>query len=361
MINNKPVVGITQGDGNGIGYEVIIKALGDARILDSFTPVVYGSSKIFGFYRKLLHNVEQVDTYVISNVKDAKPRKINILNCLPDNVFVEPGKAAPEAARAAITALDAAVSDMKQGLLDVLVTGPINKRSMNKEGFGFTGHTEYLQHQFGAKDHTMIMVSDTLKVAVVTGHIPLADVPKTLTKERIIAKLKLMDQSLRRDFGVDKPKIAVLGLNPHCGDGGLIGDEEQQIILPAVQEATEQGILAYGPYSPDGFFGLGNYARFDATLAMYHDQGLAPFKALSFETGVNFTAGLPIVRTSPDHGTAFEMAGRDEADPHSMISAIYTAIDIFRHRIEYDKIMAEKMDDYKIDEPVRNNGRPQIA
>ena len=361
MQGNKLIVGITQGDGNGIGYEVIIKALGDARILDSFTPVVYGSSKIFGFYRKSLHNIDQVDTYVISNVKDAKPKKINILNCLPDNVYVEPGKASGESAKAAIKALDTAVADLKNGLIDVLVTGPINKRSMSEEGFGFTGHTEYLQHEFGAPDHTMIMVSETLKIAVVTGHIRLADVPKSITQEKILAKLRLLNQSLKRDFGVDKPRIAVLGLNPHCGDGGLIGDEEQQIILPAVQKATEEGILAFGPYSPDGFFGLGNYARFDATLAMYHDQGLAPFKALSFETGVNYTAGLPIVRTSPDHGTALEMAGRDEADPHSMMSAIFTAIDIYKHRIEYDRLQENKMDDYKIEEPARKDGRPQIA
>lgn len=362
MLNNKPIVGITQGDGNGIGYEVIIKALRDPRILDSFTPVIYGSSKFFGFYRKSIHNIEQVDTYVISNVRDAKPKKINILNCLPENIYVEPGKASGESAKAAIKALDTAVADIKQGLIDVLVTGPINKRSMSEEGFGFTGHTEYLQHEFNAPDHTMIMVSETLKIAVVTGHIRLADVPRNITQERILAKLRLLNQSLIRDFGVDKPRIAVLGLNPHCGDGGLIGDEEQQIILPAVQQATEEGILAFGPYSPDGFFGLSNYTRFDATLAMYHDQGLAPFKALSFETGVNYTAGLPIVRTSPDHGTALELAGRDEADPHSMMSAIFTAIDIFRHREEYDRLQEGKMEDFRIEEPVRNNnGRPQIA
>lgn len=350
MSNNKLIVGITQGDGNGIGYEVIIKALGDARILDSFTPVIYGSSKIFGFYRKSLHNVEQIDTYVISNVKDAKPKKINILNCLPDNVYVEPGKASAESAKGAITSLQTAVSDLKNGLIDVLVTGPINKRAMTQEGFGFTGHTEYLQHEFGAPEHIMIMVSESLKIAVVTGHIRLADVAKSITTERILAKLRLLNQSLIRDFGVDKPRIAVLGLNPHCGDGGLIGDEEQQIILPAVQQATEEGILAFGPYSPDGFFGLGNYARFDATLAMYHDQGLAPFKALSFETGVNYTAGLPIVRTSPDHGTALEMAGRDEADPRSMMAAIFTAIDIFRHREEYDNLQKNKMEDLRLDD-----------
>ena len=362
MINNKLVVGITQGDGNGIGYEVIIKALSDARILDSFTPVVYGSSKIFGFYRKQLHNIEQLDTYVINSAKDAKFKKINIVNCLPDNIFVEPGQSTPESAKAAMRALECAVADIKAGAIDVLVTAPINKRAMNKEGFGFAGHSEYLQKQFDCPDHTMLMVSDRLKIGVVTGHIPLKDVASTISVDRILRKLRLMKTSLQRDFGIDQPKIAVLGLNPHCGDGGLLGDEEQQIILPAVQAAQAEGILAFGPYSPDGFFGLSNYGRFDATLAMYHDQGLAPFKALSFQTGVNFTAGLPIVRTSPDHGTAYEMAGRDEADPQSMMSAIYTAIDIWRRRCQYDELQAGKMiEKPSADDRDRRPGRPQIA
>lgn len=361
MNNGKLLVGITQGDGNGIGYEVIIKALADSRILDAFTPVVYGSSKIFGFYKKTIHNIDQIDAYVINNVKDAKPRKVNIINCLPDNIFVEPGKASGEAARAAMTSLKTAVADLKAGKIDVLVTAPINKRTMSEEGFGFTGHTDYLQNEFGAKEHTMLMVSEVLKVGVVTDHIPLAQVPGSITKERILSKLRLMDASLRRDFGIHKPRIAVLGLNPHCGDGGLLGTEEQQIIFPAVQEATAEGILAFGPYSPDGYFGLGNYSRFDATLAMYHDQGLAPFKALSFENGVNYTAGLPIVRTSPDHGTAFEMAGRDEADPRSMMAAIFTAIDIYKNREAFDKLMAERTTvTYGNDDPSQD-GRPQIA
>ncbi len=343
-INRKPIVGITQGDGNGIGYEVIIKSLADARILESFTPVIYGSSKIFGFYRKRIHNLEQqMDTYVIQSARDAKPKKINIVNCLPDNTYVEPGQSTPESAKAAITSLQRAVEDVKNGDIDVLVTAPINKRAMVREGFGNTGHTEYLEKEFGVEDVVMFMVSDRLRIGVVTGHIPLKDVPTSITVERILGKLRLMSASLKRDFGVVEPKIAVLGLNPHCGDGGLLGDEEERIILPAVKAANSEGILAFGPYSPDGFFGLGNYAKFDATLAMYHDQGLAPFKALAFEDGVNFTAGLPIVRTSPDHGTAFEMAGRDEADPHSMMSSIYTAIDILRNRQAFDDAQDNKM------------------
>ena len=339
----RPVVGITQGDGNGIGYEVIIKSLSDARILESFTPVIYGSSKIFGFYRKHIHNLDQMDTYVIQNARDAKPRKINIVNCLPDSYFVEPGRSTPESAKAAIKALECAVADIKRGDIDVMVTAPINKRAMVAEGFGNTGHTEYLQKEFGVDDVAMFMVSDRMKIGVVTGHIPLREVPGAITSEKIVRKLRLMSDSLKRDFGVVEPKIAVLGLNPHCGDGGLLGDEEERIILPAVKEANAEGILAFGPYSPDGFFGLGHYARFDATLAMYHDQGLSPFKAVAFDDGVNFTAGLPVVRTSPDHGTAYEMAGRDEADPHSMMSAIYTAIDIFRKRIAFDAVNEGKI------------------
>ncbi|MBQ7708735.1 MAG: 4-hydroxythreonine-4-phosphate dehydrogenase PdxA [Bacteroidales bacterium] len=339
----KLVVGITQGDSNGIGYEVIIKSLADERILDSFTPVIYGSSKLMGFYRKTLHNIGPMDINVIPSAAEARQKKINLVNCLPDNVYAEPGQSTPDSAKAAIKSLEMAVKDLKDGQIDVLVTAPINKRAMNSEGFSSTGHTEYLQQEFGVDDVTMIMVSSQLKVGVVTGHIPLRDVSKTLTKESILGKLRIMKASLERDFGVNDPKIAVLGLNPHCGDGGLLGDEEQNIILPAVQQAQEEGIQAFGPYSPDGYFGLGNFSRFDATLAMYHDQGLAPFKAIAFSDGVNFTAGLPIVRTSPDHGTAYEMAGRDEADPRSMMSSIYTAIDIFRKRLEYDTLMEGKM------------------
>ena len=338
----KLVVGITQGDGNGIGYEVIIKALADERMLDLCTPVIYGSSKIFGFYKKQIHNIDQINTNVISSAKDVHQKRVNIVNCLPENVFVEPGQSTAESAKAAMTSLERAVADIKEGYIDVLVTAPINKRAMVGEGFGYTGHTEYLEKEFGVDEVAMIMVCDRLKVGVVTGHIALKDVVKSITREKIVRKLRLMKDSLERDFGIDAPKIAVLGLNPHCGDGGLLGDEEQQIILPAVQDANEEGILAFGPYSPDGFFGT-SYSRFDAVLAMYHDQGLTPFKALAFDEGVNFTAGLPIVRTSPDHGTAYEMAGRDMADPRSMMAAIYTAIDIFNSRADYDDLVENRM------------------
>ena len=342
-MSRKLIVGITQGDGNGIGYEVIIKALADERMLEFCTPVIYGSSKIFGFYKKQIHDIENINTNVISSAKDVHQKRVNIVNCLPENVFVEPGQATPESAKSAMTSLKKAVEELKAGHIDVLVTAPINKRAMSSEGFGYTGHTEYLEQEFGVDEVAMIMVCDRLKVGVVTGHISLKDVPSQITTEKILKKLRLMRASLQRDFGIDAPKIAVLGLNPHCGDGGLLGDEEQQIILPAVKAANEEGIMAFGPYSSDGFFGLGNYSRFDAVLAMYHDQGLTPFKALAFEDGVNYTAGLPVVRTSPDHGTAYELAGRDLEDPRSMKAAIYAAIDIYNNRVRYDELIAGRM------------------
>ena len=256
MQKRKPVVGITQGDSNGIGYEVIIKAISDPRVLEFFTPVVYGSSKLFGFYRKTIPEIEQLDTNVITSAADAKPKRINILNCLPDNVFAEPGQATPESARAAITALARAVDDIKEGGIDVLVTGPINKKAMSGEGFGFPGHTEYLQKQFGVSDVTMLMTSHRLRLGVVTGHIPLKDVHRSISKEKILSKLRLMNRSLKEDFCIDMPRIAVLSLNPHSGDGGLLGTEEQDIIIPAIAEATAEGIMAFGPYSPDGYFGM---------------------------------------------------------------------------------------------------------
>ena len=342
-MSRKLIVGITQGDGNGIGYEVIIKALADERMLDLCTPVIYGSSKIFGFYKKQIHDIENINTNVITSAKDVHAKRVNIVNCLPENVFVEPGQPTPESAKSAMTSLSKAVEDIKAGYIDVLVTAPINKRAMSSEGFGYTGHTEYLEQQFGVDEVAMIMVCDRLKVGVLTGHVSLKDVPSMITVDSILRKLRLMKHSLQKDFGIDAPKIAVLGLNPHCGDGGLLGDEEQQVILPAIMAANEEGILAFGPYSSDGFFSLGNYSKFDAVLAMYHDQGLTPFKALAFEDGVNYTAGLPIVRTSPDHGTAYEMAGRGVADPRSMKAAIYAAIDIFNRRADYEDLVANRM------------------
>lgn len=363
MKDNKLIVGITQGDSNGIGYEVIIKALSDPRILDMLTPVVYGSSKIFSFYRKSIPEIEQMDTNAISSAAEAHTKRVNIVNCLPDNVFAEPGGATADSAKAAITALDWAVKDLKAGKIDVLVTGPINKKAIVAEGFGFPGHTEFLQEAFGVKDVTMLMISERLKVGVVTGHIPLKDVPGAITEEKILSKLRLMKASLEQDFGIANPRIGVLSLNPHSGDSGLLGTEEQNIIIPAIRKAVEEGIMAFGPFSPDGYFGMGHYEQFDATLAMYHDQGLAPFKAIAFEDGVNYSAGLPVVRTSPDHGTAFELAGRDEADPRSMRAAIFAAIDIWKRRQAWKALQDGKMPEISVPEDEHPNkpGRPQIA
>ena len=361
--DNKLIVGITQGDSNGIGYEVIIKALSDERILEQFTPVVYGSPKLFGFYMKTIPEIENLPLNNITEAKQAQPKKINILNCLPESTYAEPGSPGPEAANSAIKALDAAVRDIKAGSIDVLVTGPINKKSVSIQGFQFPGHTEYLMNAFGVKDVTMLMVSDRIKLGVVTGHIPLKDVSKAITEEKILSKLRLMKESLIKDFGYDNPTIGVLSLNPHSGDGGLLGTEEQDIIIPALKKATEEGIEAFGPFSPDGYFGRGKYQQFDATLAMYHDQGLSPFKTIAFSDGVNFTAGLPVVRTSPDHGTAYDMAGRDMADPVSMRSAIFTAVDIFRRRQAHEKLVEGRMIDRTPEEEERPQrpDRPQIA
>ncbi|MBQ9474998.1 MAG: 4-hydroxythreonine-4-phosphate dehydrogenase PdxA [Bacteroidales bacterium] len=361
MINGKTVVGITQGDSNGIGYEVIIKALSDPRSLDSFIPVIYGSSKLFAFYKKTLHEVDQMETNAISSPEQAAPKKINILNCLSENVFAEPGEATAVSADAAIKALERAMQDIKAGKIDVLVTAPINKNLMTQQGFKYTGHTEYLQDCFGCKDVVMLMISHRLKVGIVTEHIALKDVPQSISEEKILSKLRILNDTLKNDFCIDNPRIAVLSLNPHSGDNGLLGDEEQKIILPAIRKAVDEGLLAFGPYSSDGYFGMGHFEQFDATLAMYHDQGLAPFKSLCFSEGVNFTAGLPIVRTSPDHGTAFDMAGRDQADPLSMRAAIYAAIDIFKSRAEKKALLEGKMPEPEKNERGEKGERSQIV
>lgn len=343
-MNKKLIVGITQGDSNGIGYEVIIKALSDERILDQFTPVVFGSPKLWNFYLKSISEIDKLDINIIKNASEAQPKKINLVNCLPENIFAEPGAPTAEGANAAISSLECAVKEIKAGNIDVLVTAPINKKAMSVQGFKFPGHTEFLQDSFGVKDVTMLMISERLKLGVVTGHIPLRDVPGAITEEKILSKLRVMNESLQRDFRIDTPKIGILSLNPHSGDGGLLGTEEQDIIIPAIKKANAEGIQAFGAFSPDGYFGLGTYEKFDATLAMYHDQGLSPFKTIVFADGVNYTAGLPVVRTSPDHGTAYELAGRDLADASSMRSAIFAAIDIYRNNVDYEQLLDGRMD-----------------
>jgi len=324
-------VGITHGDINGIGYEIIIKTLLDSRLVDVCTPIVYGSSKVMAYHRKAL-NIDNFSLNNIQEAKEANPKRASIINCVDDTVRVELGKASRMGGEAAYMALEKAVQDLMEHQIDVLVTAPINKYTIQQKGFEFPGHTEYLQTKFEENDSLMLMVSPSLKVGVVTGHIPLVDVPGSINSDLILSKLRLMSRTLLSDFNIRKPKIAVLGLNPHVGDKGLIGKEESEIIEPAIKIAREEGIIALGPYSADGLFGSSSFASFDAVLAMYHDQGLAPFKAISSDSGVNFTAGLPVIRTSPAHGTAYEITGQNRANPESMRQAIYLACDAFRTR-----------------------------
>lgn len=344
IMGQKTIIGITQGDTNGIGYEVIVKALSDARILEMCTPVVYGSSRFFGMFRKDIPETDQIATNVISNVDDARPRRVNIINAVPDNLAVEIGQPALDGAKAAKASLEAATADLLAGKIDAMVTAPFNKHTMHEVGFGFSGHTEYLVNATGVGDGLMFLCSSHLKVGVATNHLPISKVASSISKDLIVGKLRLMNASLVKDFGLVRPKIAVLGLNPHAGDGGFLGSEEIDLIAPAVAAATSEGILAFGPYPADGFFGSDMVNGFDAVLAMYHDQGMIPFKSSSFDDGVNFTAGLPVVRTSPDHGTAFAIAGKNQADPGSMLSAIFCAIDICNNRRRYAEMTANPME-----------------
>ena len=336
-------MGISQGDINGISYEVIIKTLMDTKILDFCIPIVYGSPKVGAYHRKAL-NISNFSFNNVNTAAEANPKRVNIVDCLDENIRVELGKSTQLAGEASLRSLDCAVSDMKQGVIDVLVTGPINKFNIQSDKFTFRGHTEYLAHHFDTGDVIMVMVSDLMRVAVATGHVPLSEVPGLLSVDMILGKLRLLNASLIRDFGIRKPRIAVLGLNPHAGEDGLIGREDSEIIHPALELARSEKIMALGPFPSDGFFASENFTKFDAILAMYHDQGLGPFKALAFETGVNFTAGLPVVRTSPAHGTAFELAGKGLASPDPFRHAIYLACDVYRNRKAYDELIAGSVD-----------------
>jgi 4-hydroxythreonine-4-phosphate dehydrogenase len=334
-MSEKIKIGISIGDVNGIGLEIIIKTLADSRIYDYCTPIVYGHTKLASFYRRTTH-LEDLNFFVIGHPGEVKKdqRKPNMINCWEEDVKIEPGVVNAEVGKYSFLSLERATNDLISGEIDALVTAPINKDNIQSDQFNFPGHTEYLQERDGAGESLMFLVSDTLRVGVVTGHIPISKVSESITAEKILAKLKLMDNSLRNDFWIRKPKIAVLGLNPHASDNGLIGDEEQKVIIPAIEEARNNNILAFGPYSADGFFANGSYLQFDAVLAMYHDQGLIPFKQIAFESGVNFTAGLNFVRTSPDHGTAYDIAGKNQASEVSFREAIFTAIHIVKHRRE---------------------------
>lgn len=345
-------VAITQGDTNGIGYEVILKTFADPAMLEICTPIIYGSPKIAAYHRKALN----LDTNfsIINSAEEARNGKLNLLTCFDEEVKVDLGQATEEAGMAAFKALDRAMADYRAGLFDVLVTAPINKATIQNPDFQFPGHTEYIENCVGEGSKAlMILMSETLRVALVTTHLPIREVAKAITKEAIIEKATIFHQSLKRDFRISSPRIAILSLNPHAGDNGLMGSEEQEAILPAIDELEKKGVQAFGPYPADGFFGSNAYYHFDGILAMYHDQGLAPFKTIALESGVNFTAGLPIVRTSPDHGTAYDIAGQGKADENSLRQAIYTAIDVYRNRKNYDeplqnplpKLFHEKRDD----------------
>ena len=323
----KPIIGISIGDINGIGVEVTLKALADNRVYKSFTPVIYGHGKVITFYRKLM-SLEDFNFSQIRTLDEVQHRKVNVINVMEEAPEVIPGVETTEAAKMALEALKAAVSDLKEGKIQALVTAPLNKNNLNSADFHFIGHTEFITDFVGAKESLMMMVDESLRVAMVTGHVPLAKVPQTITKERIQKKATIFLNSLEKDFGIIKPKIAILGLNPHAGEDGLLGEEEEKIIKPAIKELKDQNKYVFGPYPADGFFGMMHQTKFDGVLAMYHDQGLIPFKSIAFSSGVNFTAGLPVIRTSPDHGTAYNIAGKNLADEGSMRAALLLASDI---------------------------------
>lgn len=328
---SKLKIGITHGDINGIGYEVILKTLDDNRITDLCTPIVYGSPKVAAYHRKLTST--NLNLNLINKAEDAIETRCNIINCCGDEVKVDLGKSTPTAGQAAFVALERATQDLKEGKIDAIVTAPINKNNIQSAQFSFPGHTEYLEQLFGQEgDALMILANETLRIAVVTGHVPISKVSSLLTPEKISRKITQFNTSLKQDFGIFKPRIAVLGLNPHAGDGGVLGTEEQDIIQPAIEQARQNGIVCFGPIPADGFFGSDGYTHYDGILAMYHDQGLIPFKTLAMDNGVNFTAGLPVVRTSPDHGTAYDKAGKNQASANSMRQALYMAIDIVKQR-----------------------------
>ena len=329
--NQKPIIGISLGDANGIGPEVIIKALADARMLEYCTPVIYGSLSVINYHRKTMEGVA-FNANQIREVKEAHPNRINLINCWQETIRITLGTASEETGRYALMSLEAMMADAREGKLDAIIIAPIDKATIQSDTFKFAGHTEYITQALGKEDSLMFLHGEHFKLAVATGHIPLKEVAEKITSELIYKKIKLMHQSLKVDFNIRKPKIAVLGLNPHAGDNGLLGTEDIDIIAPAIARAKKEDLIVFGPYPADGYFGAHTYHQFDGTLAMYHDQGLIPFKFANFETGVNFTAGLPVVRTSPDHGTAYNIAGKNEANEQSFREAIYLACDIVKNR-----------------------------
>jgi len=329
--SDKPRIGITLGDLNGIGPEVIIKALADHRLLNLMTPVIYGSTKVLSFYRKLM-NLEEFNYSQVKTKGQFFPKAINVVNCWEDMIEINPGQPSRQTAKAALISLKRAVEEVKEGLIDGFVTGPIDKNTIHGEEFPFQGHTEYLTQEFNAGESLMLMVGNDLRVGLVTEHIPVKEISSFITRERVELKIRLMEFTLKKDFLISKPKIAVLGLNPHAGDEGLLGNEEIDVIKPVIQDLKSKGKLIFGPFPADGFFASGQHSKYDGIVAMYHDQGLVAFKTLSFESGINYTAGLPYVRTSPDHGTAYGLAGKNLASEGSMRQAMYVACDIIKNR-----------------------------
>jgi 4-hydroxythreonine-4-phosphate dehydrogenase len=342
MKDGKIVAGITQGDINGISYEVMLKTFEDNRIIDLCTPVVYGSTKIWGFYRNLL-KIENINLNLVMSPMDVRSKCVNFVNIMNDNVHAEVGHSTQMAGEGSLKALQIAVHDICEKKIDVLVTAPINKYNVQIPGKKFIGHTEFLADAVNVRNYLMLMVNDNLKIGIATGHIPLQDVSKSISKNLILQKIDVLNESLKKDFLILKPRIAVLGLNPHCGDNGLIGTEEKEIIFPAIKEAQEKDILVFGPYSADGFLSSETSKKFDGILAMYHDQGMIAFKSRAFDTGVNYTAGLPFVRTSPAHGTAYEISGHGIANAESFHAALYMACDIFKNRKRYDEMNANSL------------------
>jgi 4-hydroxythreonine-4-phosphate dehydrogenase len=350
-MENKIKVGITHGDINGVGYEVILKTFADERLTELCTPVIYGSLKIAMYHQKTM-DLPAVSFKIIRNPLEAFDGKVNLINCVDGDVKVDFAKSTPESGKASFWALERAVSDIKKGAIDVLLTAPINKHAIWSDKFHFPGHTEYLENQFGDGDKAkslMILAHNQLRVALVTGHISLAEIKSHLTKQLLIEKLHIFNASLKQDFCIVRPRIAVLSLNPHAGDNGLLGTEEREIIVPAINEAEKRDVIVFGPYASDGFFGSERYRKFDGVLAMYHDQGLTPFKTLAAEYGVNFTAGLPVIRTSPAHGTAYDIAGQNKATEVSFRQALYTLLDIYRNRIRYKKMNASPLQKHYVD------------
>jgi len=332
MSSFKPVIAISHGDINGISYEVLLKTLSDSRVYEEFTPVIYGSSKAAGFYRKLL-DVQNISLNIVNSIDDINPKKVNLINCTDEELKVELGMSTSEAGKASLAALQRAVADLKDGKADALITAPLNKKNVQTDGFHFPGHTEFLEMEFGnGKQALMLMINDVMRVAVVTGHIQVSEITGKLNTELILEKLRILNQCLKSDFNIIRPRIAVLGLNPHAGEDGLLGDEEAKIIVPAMKQADNEGIICVGPYPADGFFGAGTFNKFDGVLAMYHDQGLIPFKTVSMDRGVNYTAGLSIIRTSPAHGTAYNIAGQNIASEESFRQALFMAYDVCLNR-----------------------------